>query len=52
MVVVVNHRLRNVRIFDARLQRIQVALGIWDIVEVYDLAFVLGMADLDTHSAP
>lgn len=49
--VVVHQRLRDIGIIDARLERIQVALRVWDVVEVNDLAVRLGMPDLYANPA-
>lgn len=52
MVVVVDHWLRDVCIFDSGLQRVEISLRIRHVVKVDDLAFVLGMTDFNTDSAP
>ena len=49
--VVVHQGLGNVGIVNARLEGIQVALWVWDVVEVDHLAVRLGMPDLDAHPA-
>lgn len=50
--VVVYQWLGNVGLVDAGLEGVQVALRVWDVVEVDDLAVWLGMPNLDADSAP
>ena len=50
--VVVHQWLGNVGLVDAGLEGVQVALRVWDVVEIDDLAVWLGMPDLDADPAP
>lgn len=50
--VVVHQWLGNVGLVNAGLEGVQVALRVWDVVEVDDLAVWLGMPDLDADPAP